>query len=102
MIQAIKSASQNLPLSARGELLTVSPRGSVHGSKKSPIQEEVDSGRDPSPIEIAARCAEIRAGWSEQTRISRCGGHGRDLVDVIPTVRCPLLGELLRTQDRFD
>lgn len=32
---------------------------------------------EPSPFEILIAAAEIRAGWDEATRLSRCGGADR-------------------------
>jgi hypothetical protein len=44
-----------------------------------PAQEQADQlrSRDPSPAEIAARCAEIRNGWSEAEHRRRAAGYFR-------------------------
>lgn len=43
--------------------------------KQSPKQANPDNERDPSPAEIAARCAEIRKGWSNAEHRRRAAGN---------------------------
>lgn len=42
---------------------------------------------DPSPSEIAAMAAEIRAGWSEQERYNRLRGTSAGGKPILPGVR---------------